>query len=382
MKILAVGSAVLPDPNKQSQVDHWRIMRPMRELAKHTDWEIEHSPTFIVGFEEHADKEEFTSEELEKAFERLSQYDIIFSSYHPDPAAWTLLQVLEQRVGTQFVMDVDDDMFGINPDNPFWLKMTDEKVYWMQRMIANNHWMTTPSEVLAQRFRDRRPDKEADTVRVIPNYIADVYQHPKFDNGKKIVVGYMGGASHYADLHESGVLEAMQKLMYYNKNVQFKCIGQLVDTYLPPGRYTRENGKRGTMFFDEVFPNMDIDIAIAPLLDNIFNLGKSNIKWQEMTRAGSAVIASNVGPYQALAHGKNALLVENNTESWLSALKTLVDNPKLRANLVDNARTDVSLNWKLENNWQQYKEFFETVKREGDRAKNRTKSKLPANKAK
>lgn len=382
MKILGVGSAILPDPNKQSQVDHWRILRPLQELAKHTDWEIEHSPTFIPSFDKYASKEEFTSEEMEKAFETLGQYDIIFSSYHPDPTAWTLLQVLEKRKGTQFVMDVDDDMFGINPDNPFWLKMTHEKVYWMQRMIANNHWICTPSAVLGRRFRDRRPDFGPETVEVIPNYIADVYKAPKFDNGDKLVIGYMGGASHYADLHDSGVLEAIQKLMHEYKHIHFKCIGQIVDTYLPKARVHTESGKRGTAFFDEVFPNMHIDIAIAPLLDNIFNQGKSNIKWQEMTRAGAAVVASNVGPYQELLDGHNALLVENNTDDWYTALKSLVESIDKRKQLVDNATKDVTLKWKLENNWQSYKTFFERVVKEKSSADHRTKLELSAGKAK
>lgn len=385
MKILGVGSAILPNPDKQSQVDHWRIYRPLQELAKHVDWQIEHSPTFIPSFEKYQSKEEFTKEEMEKAFETLSQYDIIFSSYHPDPTAWTMLQVLEKRRGTQFVMDVDDDMFGINPDNPFWLKMTHEKVYWMQRMIANNHWITTPSETLAERFRERRPDFPADTVTAIPNYIADVYQHPPFDNGDKLVIGYMGGASHYADLHDTGVLEAIQKLMHENKNVHFKCVGQLVDTYLPRARVHREDGKRGTMFFDEVFPSLKMDIAVAPLLDNIFNRGKSNIKWQEMTRAGSVVVASDVGPYKDLKDGVNALLVKEHTpEAWYKALKQVVDRPKLRQILLENAQKDVMLNWRLENegNWKKYKELFERVNESRTNANHRTVPGLFAGQAK
>lgn len=379
MKILAVGSAVLPEANKQSQVDHWRIYRPMRELAKHTDWEIEHSPTFIPSWSEHVGKEQFTPEELEAAFENLAKYDIIFSSYHPDPSAWTLLQVLKRRKNVDFIMDCDDDMFAINPDNPFWTKMTHEKVYWMQRMIANNPWLCTPSPVLADRFRQRR-DLPNDTVEVIPNFIADIYQHPPFDNGDKIIIGYMGGASHYADIHESGVLPALERIMHENKSIHFKAIGMLVEHYLPRARYTFEGGKRGTDFFSEIYPNMNFDIGIAPLVDNIFNQGKSNIKWQEMTRAGTALIASDQGPYKSLKNGYNALLVKDNTpEMWYQALKTLVDNPKKRQQLVKNAQLDVKMQWTLEKNWVKYKEFFERVR--NSNADNTTKQGIRARKA-
>lgn len=365
MKILAVGSHILPDPTKQSQVDHWRVGRPMRELAKHTDWQIDHSPTFIPGFKKHEGKEQFTEEEMEKAFVNLSQYDIVFASYHPDPTAYTLLKVLRDKHGVQFVMDVDDDMFAINPDNPFWTKMTDEKVYWMQRMVADNDWITTPSPILAERFQQRRTGKTADSVTVIPNYIADVYKHPKFDNSPNIVIGYMGGSSHYADLHETGVLDAVQQIMHENKQLRFKSVGMLVDKYIPKGRLEFEGGKRGTLFFKEVFPSLKMDIALAPILDNLFNLGKSNIKWQEMTRAGAAVIASDLGPYKELHNGVDALLVKNTTEDWYNAIKKLVDKPKLRSILIENAQKELAYHWRLERNWVKYKELFERVKREG-----------------
>lgn len=374
MKILAVGSHVLKNPNQQSQVDWWRIGRPMYELAKNTGWQIDHEPTYIPGFAGYEKKDQFTEEEMRKAFDKICEYDIVFSSYHPDPTAYTLLKVARDKAGVQFVMDCDDDMFAINPDNPFWMKMTDEKVYWMQRMIADNDWITTPSPVLAQRFRKRRPDKGAESVTVIPNFIGNVYKHPTFDNGDQIVIGYCGGSSHYADLHESGVLDALQKLMHENKKVRFKSVGMLVEKYLPRARVEFDGGKRGTQFFDEVFPNLKFDIAIGPLLDNLFNLGKSNIKWQEMTRAGAAFVASNIGPYSALHNGVDAALVENTPESWYKALKNLVDKPKQRAILLENARKQVSYHWRMERNWVHYKQLFEKIK-EASNANRKTSTK-------
>jgi glycosyltransferase involved in cell wall biosynthesis len=361
MKILAVSSAILPETNKQSQVDHWRIYRPMRELAKHTDWQIDHSPSFIKGFDKYRNLEEFTKEEMDKAFKEICKYDIVFSSYHPDPTAYTMLKVARDKAGTQFVMDCDDDMFAINPDNPFWMKMTDEKVYWMQRMIADNDWISTPSPVLAERFKKRR-DLSPDTVTVIPNYISDDYKHPQFDNGDKIVIGYCGGSSHYKDLHETGVLEAVQKLMHENKNIHFKSVGMLVDTYLPRSRFEFDGGKRGTDYLVKIFPKLSFDIALGPIIDNIFNWGKSNIKWQEMTRAGAVFVGSNLGPYkQTLEDGKNALLVKNNSDEWYKALKRLIDSKELRQKILTNAQKDLKDNWRLEDNWLEYKQLFERI---------------------
>lgn len=360
MKILVVGSHCLEDGSKRNQVDIWRLGRPMAELAKHTDWQIDHSPTYIPGFAQHDKLKEFTPEEMEAAFETISQYDIVYSSYHPDPTAYTLLKVARDKAGTQFVMDCDDDMFAINPDNPFWLKVNDDQVYQMQRMIADNDWITTPSEKLAARFREWR-QHPADTVSVIPNYISDDYKHPNFDHGDEIVIGYFGGSSHYGDLHKSGVLPAIEKLMHENKKLRFKSVGMVVDHYIPRGRYKFDTGKRGDAWLNEVFPNLNIDIALGPLLDNPFNEGKSNIKWQEATRAGAAFIASNIGPYKDLKNTVNAVLVNNTTEDWYQAIKTVSSSTGYRRGLVSRSRDELRRNWRLEDNWPKYKALFERI---------------------
>lgn len=382
MRILGVHSGVLPS-EMQNARDMWRIKRPLNELSKHVDWQIDHVSGIIPKYPENKDLKEFTEPEMAEGLALIKDYDIVFSSYHPDPTTFTLLQLARDKFGVQFVMDVDDDMFAINPDNPFWQKNDHQQVYWMQRMIAHNDWIVTPSEVLAGRFRDRRPGKASDLVITIPNYISDDYKHPGFDNGDTILIGYMGGSSHYSDLHSTGVLEAVQKIMHEHKNVRFQSIGMFTDTYLPKQRTHFDIGVRGDDYLNKLFPTFNFDIALAPLEDNIFNQGKSDIKWQEYTRAGSPVIASNVGPYKTLKDGVNAMLVDNNAEAWYKAIKTLIDRPKVQSILVQNAQNDVKL-LRLESNWGKYKDLFERVAKEGNKsnADHRTKSGLSVGQAK
>lgn len=363
MKILTVHSALSEDVNKQSQVDHWRIYRPLRELAKHVDWQIDHQPTFIPGFEKYSSLEDFTEEELRKAMKTLGQYDIVFSSYQSDIAAYLLLKIVKDRYGTQQIIDVDDDMFAINEDNPYWVKMDDEKTWRMQVMIRENAWISTTNEFLAERFRERRrkdasnhPD---DSVFVLPNCIPDDYKHPTFNNRPKIVIGYFGGSSHYADIHETGVIKAVQKLMRKHKNIVFRSIAMPIDKPLPASRYDFRPGKRGDGWMNEVFPNMQMDIALAPLLDNTFNKGKSDIKWQEATRAGAVLVASDEEPYRNIPD--NCIVrTDNSIKSWYRALESLLDETARKKQLT-NARKELKKR-RLEVNWQMYKEMFERVK--------------------
>lgn len=361
MKILAVHSGLNEDHSKRAATDLWRILRPLNELAKHEPtWHIDHQSTFIKGIDKYASKDEFTEEEMEKAFEVICGYDIVFASYHADPTAYTMLKVAADKAGVQFIMDVDDDMFSINPDNPVWQKINDEQCYWMQCMIRDNAWISTTTYELADVFRKRRelPD---DTVFVNPNFINDEYQHFSFNNDPNIVIGYFGSSSHHADLHNTGVLEAVARIMHENKSVRFKAVGMPVDTYLPKGRYQFLEGKRGDGWLKQIYPNLKMDISIAPLEDNIFNYGKSNIKWQESTRAGAVFVASREGPYKGLSNDV-AVLAENTTNDWYTALKRVVDDAALRSKIVSQAKIELRDNWRLENHWMVYRDMFKRVK--------------------
>jgi glycosyltransferase involved in cell wall biosynthesis len=283
----------------------------------------------------------------------------------------------------QTVLDVDDDMFAIHPGNPYWQKHNHEQVYMMQRMIAHADYITTPSEELKRRFVKRRPGKGQKSVTVIPNYISDDYKNPGFDNGEYIVIGYMGGSSHYFDLDETGVIEGLERVMHEHKNIHFQSIGMFVDKYLPTERKHFDLGVRGTDYLTKVFPTLNFDIALAPLLDDQFNRGKSDIKWQEMTRAHSPVIASAVGPYETLRDGVDALLVKENTpEAWYKAIKQLVESPKLRGILLENATKRLKQH-RLEDHVTAYRDLFTKIINERNtNADHRTGAGLSAGKAK
>lgn len=358
MKVLAVHS-VWEDDTKTKAVDMWRIWRPIRELKKHVDWQFDEQPTLIKEIANYTDKQEFTDEELEKAAKHLGQYDIIWLTYFSNPTFYALLRVVQARYNTKFILDVDDDLFSIKLDNPIWLKLTDENVFHMQCMIRDADYLTTTTEELAKVLRERREQKP-ETVFVIPNFISDDYQHEPIDNGETVRIGYFGGSSHINDLYNTGLLEALEKLMHDYKHVRVETCGIPVESYLPKARYTYNEGAVGQAWVTDVFPKLNYDIALGPLEVCPFADGKSNIKWQESTRMGAAFVATNTGPYKSLKNEVNALLVENTVDEWYNALKRLVERPQLRKVLVENAQKDLQSH-RLEANWGGLKRVFELV---------------------
>jgi hypothetical protein len=133
------------------------------------------------------------------------------------------MKVVHDRYGTKMVLDADDDLFHVNPDNPFWTKVGHEQVWKMQNMIKDVDYITTTTEFLADVFRDRR-DQSRETVTMLPNYMSAEYVHPPFDNSPDVVIGYFGGASHFSDLNLTHVTKAIKRLMKKYRNVHFKLI--------------------------------------------------------------------------------------------------------------------------------------------------------------
>lgn len=357
MKILAIHHIDGKIPKVESAIDIWRVWRPIEELKKHVDWQIDYQPTLIKDIEKYANEEEFTKHGVETAGKHLGQYDIVFSSYFTERTHMALLHAVNKQYGTKFILDQDDDLFNVDPENPFWIAAGEQGAADLRQIARLANYISTTTPILAKRLAEN--SKVNAKVFTIPNYISDSYKHEPVDNGDKIVIGYFGGASHYQDLHETGLLPALEKLMHKHKNVYFKSVGQPIDYYLPRGRLEYVDVAKGRKWIDELFPKLNFDIALGPLRQTLFSISKSNIKWQESTRMGAAFIGSRVGPYGSLKDG-TASLVDNTEESWYEALEKMVTDTAFRKKTLKNAQKELE-SWRLEDHWQEYKQMFEDV---------------------
>lgn len=361
MKILGI-SKVRKGKQQESAIDLWRIYRPLTELQKHVDWDISFRPHVIKDFDKLEQKylddpDLFIKDHGETVVKELGEYDIIFTSYFTSPHVYTLLWAAEKHYGTKFIFDIDDDLYDVDPENPYWLAAGEAGAHFLTTMAQLTKHLCTTNDDLAKKLS--RHSEVDPTVFVIPNYIPNQYPECTPQNGDKVVIGFFGGASHYCDIHETGILQAIEQIMHEHKNVHYHSAGQPIDHYLPKQRTKIIDVKQGTDWPTKLFPTLNYDIAIAPLRDTPFNKHKSNIKWQESTRMGAAFVGSHFGPYANLKPN-TAITVPNTSEMWYLRLNELVVDENKRKELVTNARHELN-NWQLENNWQKYKEMFEGV---------------------
>lgn len=90
----------------------------------------------------------------------------------------------------------------------------------------------------------------------------------------------------------------------------------------------------------------DIDILMAPLEDNEFNLCKSNLKFIEAGFTNTAIVASNIGEYSLFSNDINCILCGR--QDWIAAIKDLVDNPEKLKFISDNLHDLVVDEYNLE----------------------------------
>jgi len=204
---------------------------------------------------------------------------------------------------------------------------------------------TVSSRSLASYFRDVIGQKH---TYVFPNTIVpedfDHFEVVRKDNRVRIL--WQGGSSHYVDWYP---LRAALKTVCdkYKDKIVFVMWGQRfpwVDTiipdsmieHLPWAPYEAYKLRRGLL---------NIDINLCPLVDNVFNRGKSAIKWYEASiwDKPEATLAQRTEPYHEIEHDKTALLFRTPDE-FVEQLSALIDNADLRTRLAQASKKWVLAN--------------------------------------
>ena len=82
------------------------------------------------------------------------------------------------------------------------------------------------------------------------------------------------------------------------------------------------------------YPNrlaaLDLDLALAPLEDNLFNRCKTNLRQLEYGACGYPVVCSDIDPFRD--SGLPVTLVRNRTDDWLQAIRMHLADPDATAN--------------------------------------------------
>lgn len=272
-----------------------------------------------------------------------------------------ILQVTRelQKFGTKIITDQDDypEAVALTVQSPASRIWTEDRLETNRELIRSADLLTVSVPYLAEVYGKLRTGP---TV-VLPNCIDALnprWNFPRVDNGKQVVIGWMAGPSHFADSEFAG--EVITRVLKENPNTIFKAIGFIDDWMfdLPKEQRKLVPGQTNMNTYVRLLDN--VDIGIAPVIDNVFNRGKSDLKYLEYTMAGCVSVVSDVEPYKIIP-GSVVNRLDNNVDIWVNRLNELVRDKYLRMRQMDKAKKYVINNRTIYSNVDKWHKAFKSL---------------------
>jgi glycosyltransferase involved in cell wall biosynthesis len=288
---------------------------------------------------------------------------VVMGRVYPDHTNPIKVMSDYRKQGKRVIYDIDDDYWTVDPDNPS-KNVSNALKDQYEGLIREADALTTPSKVIAAKLKKltKKP------IFFCPNGIdTDDYKERPHEHDR-LIIGYMGAASHWKDL--SLIVEVLEKLrkkydfifvLYGMTGEPLEAAMYAYNRILSNGSLPEQNEyfKSALNFYDklrtlemyhvpfyppELHPmslsKADFDIGLAPLEDNEFNRGKSCIKFYEYATVGTATVASDVLPYKDEVDYR----AKNTFKDWYNKIEKLIVDKKFREELAKKQQK-----WVLEN---------------------------------
>jgi glycosyltransferase involved in cell wall biosynthesis len=225
-----------------------------------------------------------------------------------------------------FLMELDDYISDIPVDHEAHehYKGTRHKIIMAQ--MANSDGLIVSTPYLAEQYKGHN-----EKIFVVPNSI-DFKEWSGLGSRHhdRIRIGWIGGATHGKDLEM--VAPALEEVLskYYEQDVWFYCIHGCPEIFKKWPRVYHTIKWANINLYPKFLNSFKFDIGIAPLEDNNFNRGKSNLRWLEYSALGLPTVASPLPDFaRVIEDGKTGFLARDERE-WEDRLSLLIDAEGLR----------------------------------------------------
>lgn len=230
--------------------------------------------------------------------------------------------------GIKVICDVDD--YWILPNKHVakdWYQKTNySNCVYANIALSSMVWCTTKK--LQDEIKKINPN-----VHVIKNAIwkGDAQLNPE-----KVFINYdtffySGGSTHFQDLLLLGDNFNKETLYLKTPRIPKKIKGIEVES---------------SDVFNYAYDYHNSGISVIPLVDNLFNSFKSELKLIEAGHFVKPALVSYVAPYTNLATSKNSVCVKNN--DWAKAIKRIKGNLNLQNDLALKLKEDVETHYNLD----------------------------------
>jgi glycosyltransferase involved in cell wall biosynthesis len=240
--------------------------------------------------------------------------------------------------GVAVVVDVDDDLPRIHPDNPAYRGMHPKHspdYHWDNVAYACEHatLVTVSTPALVPRYGPHG------RVRVVRNYVPKKFLGYGRDPGLASV-GWAGSLhSHPRDLYPAAY--ALHKL--WKEGVELSFVGPKDGLHKELNVPSGAIRATGNLSFGDWTPAVAerIGVGVAPLATSAFNAAKSWLKPLEYAAAGVPCVVSGTPEYRLLAESTGAAVVQRRGD-WYAELKALLNDDARRKDASEAAREAAS----------------------------------------
>jgi len=275
--------------------------------------------------------------------------DVIIAQRTCMPGPTALWQKLAREGKAKLVLELDDDLWNVEPHN-----RGAHQLY--AQGVLRDQWgqITETGHPVSQNLRDNIAVADVVTVSTepladivsqwnrnvhilpncVPSWLIDVPAPNPYPD--RLTLGWGGSPSHTRDFGE--IAKPLRRVLQrFGDAIEWHCVGP---DYT--GRVASNRGRtRHTGWFDGVedyLRGIDWHIGMAPLRPSTFNDSKSFLKLLEMAALGIPAVVSNTGPYKRAADAGAPCIPVNDGKEFEAALTELVQSPEQRSTLGKTAR--------------------------------------------
>lgn len=318
------------------------------------------------------------------SMENFLRYDYIVAPRQHSPDVYEILRFVAWENKT-IMFEIDDDLHAVLPSSPAFIAyhQGSPELNMVTKMMSICHGITTTTPEIARWYYQYNRN-----VAILENYIdlgfrdwgADVTYEggyavlkPKYIERPvewegKVVFGWQGGTTHQEDIKILG--PQVRQILEDNSNAIFAMYAspqmaeEMVRTYnIPDDRVTLIPARH---FLDHPSGLHGVDIALAPIMCCQFNLAKSHLKCLEGMAVGSAMIASNVGPYARFDKRHPGAIMTvgkgpNCRASFADAVTELIKNPDKLKEMQIKGRQLIYDEYSLERNFGKWPASWKTI---------------------
>ena len=290
--------------------------------------------------------------------DHVQKADVVVAQMVHTRAALTVLEGIKAMYKIPLVTEIDDNILSTPTYNPA------NAVYGQGsgfRALAIEQFRMSDAMVVSTPYLKEVYSEFCGNIYVVPNSLDfRTWDNLKHRRNKDVIrIGWAGGASHDEDLRL--IEPVMRHILDKHPTVKFCFVHGIPSFFKGIDRVEAVHDFTRIDRYPQFLASRAFDIGIAPLVDNAFNRGKSNLRWLEYAGLKVPCVASKVGHFaETISQAEDGLLCENK-QDWIDSLSWLISDEVARKKIGKNANQKARRQFNVDLNIQSYRKFLSEI---------------------